>query len=352
MRIAVVSMLTTYHLETGATRRTRRVGEQLAARGHEVTILCAQWWDGDIDAFERNGITYRAVTRVPAAGTFAARLPRALFGLSPDVVHASNHPPAAAAIACTAGTFLRTPVLVDWWRDHDDDGEFAYRRVARGADGVFAPSRMIETDVREHGAKDEAVDVVPESIDMSLVRETPADDRADIVYAREVDRHANVESFLLALAELRTRGWRAAVIGDGPARSDAESMARDLRIDHRVDFLGECSAEQRVAVCKGAHVFVQTADREPFATNLLRALACGCVGIVEYQAASSAHELVEGCPRGVRVTSPQEIADEIAAASDVAHATVNDDFEDYDHRAVLERYLDAYRASLGEYGLL
>jgi hypothetical protein len=52
------------------------------------------------------------------------------------------------------------------------------------------------------------------------------------------------------------------------------------------------------------------------------------------------------------VTSPQEIADEIAAASDVAHATVNDDFEDYDHRAVLERYLDAYRASLGEYGLL
>jgi glycosyltransferase involved in cell wall biosynthesis len=350
MRVAVVSMLTTHLVETGSTRRTRRTAERLAARGHDVTVLCTQWWGGDLEEFEYNDVTYHAVTQVPAAGTFAARIPLALRRVSPDVVHASNHPPAAAVAASATGTFLRAPVFVDWWRDHADDGDLAYNRAARAADQLFAPSHMVKTTVREHGAPDEAVEVVPESIDMSLVRDAPVDDRADVVYARELDRHANVESFLLALAELRTRGWRAAVVGDGPARSDAEEMARELRIDDRVDFLGDCDPERRVSVCKGAHVFVQTADREPFATNLLLALACGCVGVVEYQAASSAHELVEGCPRGVRVTSPQVIADEIAAASEVSHATVNESFASYDHRDVLERYLESYRGALDEYG--
>jgi glycosyltransferase involved in cell wall biosynthesis len=350
MRVAVVSMLTTHLLETGGTRRIRRTAERLADRGHDVTVLCTQWWGGDIEEFEQDGVTYHAVTQVPAAGSFATRLPFALRRVSPDVIHASNHPPAAAVTAGTAGTVLRTPLVVDWWRNHGDDGAFAYRRAARTADRVFAPSQMVKTAVREHGAPDDAVEVVPESIDMSLVREAPVDDRADVVYARELDRHANVESFLLALAELRTRGWRAVVIGDGPARSDAEQMARDLRIADRVDFLGDCSTEEAVSVCKGAHVFVQTADREPFATNLLLALACGCVGVVEYQAQSSAHELVEGCPRGVRVTSPQEIAAEISAASEISHSTVNESFASYDHGAVLERFLESYRTVLDDYG--
>jgi glycosyltransferase involved in cell wall biosynthesis len=351
MRVAVVSMLTTHLLETGSTRRLRRTAERLAAHGHDVTVLCTQWWGGDVEAFEQNGVTYRRVTRSPAAGTFAARLPLALRQVDPDVVHAGNHPPAPAIVAAGTGTLLRTPVVVDWWRDHGDDGDLAYRRAVRAADRVFTPSQMVKTSVREHGAPDDAVEVVPESIDMSLVREAPVDGRADVVYARELDSHANVESFLLALAELRKRGWQAVVLGDGPARSDAESMARELRIEDRVDFLGACSLETQVSVCKGAHVFVQTADREPFATDLLLALACGCVGVVEYQAASSAHELVEGCRRGVRVTSPQEIADEIAAASDVSHATVNESFASYDHREVLERYLGSYRTVMDEYGL-
>jgi glycosyltransferase involved in cell wall biosynthesis len=159
-----------------------------------------------------------------------------------------------------------------------------------------------------------------------------------------------VESFLLALAELRDKGWRAVVIGDGPARDDAERAASDLRIDDRVTFLGELPAEEGVPIMKGAHVFAQTATWEPFATNLLWGLACGCVGVVEYQADSAAHELVEGCDRGVRVTSSQEFAHEIEAAARAESTTVNEAFASYHHREVLERYLSLYRERLDEYG--
>ncbi|WP_129114927.1 glycosyltransferase [Halegenticoccus tardaugens] len=351
MHVGFVSMIASPARER-SVRRTRRVAEALSARGHEATVLCARWWDGDDPEFEREDVVYRAVTGTPSKRSFASKLPFALRKVRPDVIQAVNSPPSHVVAAGAAGRLLRTPLVVDWWRDVANDPSRGYRRAARSADAVVAPSETVKTRVREHGASEGDVRVIPESIDLSLVRDVPVDNRADVVYARDLDEDANVESFLLALAELRDRDWRATVVGDGSERDRAERTARDLRIDDRVEFLGDLPPEERVPILKGAHAFAQTATREPFPTDLLRALACGCVGIVEYQAGSSAHELVEGCERGRLVTNPQELADELIAAAAVERATTNDAFEAFDRESVLERYLDCYRDALDGYGFL
>ncbi|MFC7204294.1 glycosyltransferase [Haloferax namakaokahaiae] len=350
MRVALVSMLTQNHEETGATVRTRRTAELLAERGHEVVVLCAQWWDGEIHEFDHNEVTYRAVTTTPSSGTFASKVPFALREVKPDVIQVVNCPPSHVTAVKTAARFLRVPVVVDWWSKDDRGSARAYRRAAKSPDAVLVPSEMIRTEVRELGTKSDDVHVVPEPIDVDLVREAAAEERADVVYARDLDEHANVESFLLALAELRDKNWRAVVIGDGPERQTAEQTARDLRIDDRVSFLGDLSAQEIVPILKGAKVFAQTATFEPFATNLLWALACGCISIVEYQARSSAHELVEGRERGVLVTSPQELADEIVAASGYDHWTIDEDFSTYDYRNVIAEYEGIYTAEIDDYG--
>ncbi|QCJ47634.1 glycosyltransferase [Haloprofundus sp. MHR1] len=350
MRVAFVSMLTTHHEETPVTRRTRRIVRYLSERGHEVVVLCAKWWGGDVHEFEHEGITYRRVTDEPAARGFASKLPFALRKVGADVIHATNTPPGQVAAAKTAGRFLRTPVVVDWW-DDVDYAPSGYRRAAKRADLVVAPSQTVKTRVREHGASESDIEVVPECIDTSLVRDADSDERAQLVYARHLDEHANVESFLLSLAELRDRDWSAAVVGDGPERERAERTARDLRIDDRVTFLGALSDAELVSVLKGAHVFVQTAEREPFARNLLWALACGCVSVVEYQVGSSAHELVEGRERGSLATSPQEIAERIAAAGAFDHWTDDEAYREYDCQNVLDRYVDCYERVVANYGL-
>jgi len=125
----------------------------------------------------------------------------------------------------------------------------------------------------------------------------------------------------------------------------------DLRIDDRVTFAGACDREERVATYKGAHAFVQTAYRKCFAAELLRAMACGCVGIVEYQVESSAHELIEGVDRSFRTTSPEQIADAIVDAGEYERLTVDEDWTDYDRRPILERYLQTYRDLQADYGL-
>ena len=343
MRVAFVSLFAPGHGETPARKRTRRVARGLADRGHDVTWLCARWWGGDHDVFEEDGIAYRSVTVEPSPSAFAARLPFALRRVAPDVVHAVNTPPTSGLGVTVAGTLSRTPVVFDWWRDHPADSRRRYRLLARSADAITTPSRTTKTRIREYGAAGDDVRVIPESIDFDLVVDADVDDRYDAVYARRLDRHANVETFLLGLAELRGRDWTAAVVGDGPERARIESVASDLRIADRVDFLGDLPLRERVRIFKGTHVVVATATWETFATELLWALACGCVALVEYQADSSAHELVEGRERGRLVTSPAELADEFVAVGDLERRSVDRDFAGYDRDAVLDRYLDTYR---------
>lgn len=316
-----------------------------------MTVLSSRWWDADFREFEEDGITYRGIADRPSARAFAAKVPFALRRLDPDVVQARATPPGAAVAAGMACRLKRRPLVLDWW-DVAPGANGNYRRAIGAANRILTPSRTVKTQVRERGADASKVRVIPESIDYSLVRSADVDERFDVVYARPLDADANVETFLLALAELRRRDWRAAVVGDGPARSVAEETAADLRIDDRVHFLGELPIEERVGIFKGTHVFAQTARYEPFATDLLWALAAGCVALVEYQADSSAHELVEGRERSKLVTSPQELAEEIAAAGNLQRRSVDDRFEEYDHGAVLERYLDCYRTEIEAYGLL
>jgi glycosyltransferase involved in cell wall biosynthesis len=352
MRVAFVTMETTHYRDSGGARRFERIAGHLAGRGHDVTVFCSKWWDGHDERVVRDGIVYRAVAVSPEPVRFAARLPAVLAYHAPDVVHMRPAPPLAVARARLGCSAARLPLVVEWYGDEPIDDARFLAQAATLPDLVVTPSEMVRTAVRELGATDETTRVVPESIDWSVVESAETAGAVDVVTAHRLDATANVGTLLLGLAELRDREWSATIIGDGPERESYERQARDLRIDDRVTFAGACDNRRRVALYRGAHAFVQTAHRAYFATELLRALACGCVGIVEYQAESSAHELVEEHPRSYRVTDPQELADAIVDAGTFDRWTVDDDWESYDHEPVLERYLAAYRDLAEGYGLL
>lgn len=350
MRVAFVSLYVDDQRTEGATRRIRRIAEGLAARGHDVTVCCSRWWQGSVSTFTQNDVAYIGLTEAKTPRAFALKLPFVLRRIAPDIIHATNSPPSQVIAAATAGIMIRTPLVVDWWQVDETDHPWVVRRAARAGSRHFTPSQLIKTDVRSVGGDTDSIIRLPESIDFELVRDADIHDRADIVYARRLDDESNIDSFLLALAELRNKQWRTAVIGDGPQRSDAEAMARDLRIDDRITFYGSMELEQFVSTLKGAHVFAQTASVEPFARELLWALACGCVGVVEYQARSSAHELLEDYERGARVTDPEGIAAEIESAAEINSSVIAESFSKYDHRAVLKQYEDQYVAVQSEFG--
>ena len=347
MRVAVVTM-DTRHLDDGPrTWRLARVIRRLKERGNEVIVYCHQWWDGDVDEFEQNGISYRAMTTDRSAGQFATRLPFALRRDKPDIVHASYAPP-SLAVAATAGKLLtRRPVLVEWYGDIPVDGTRRIpRAAARRASALVTPSRYVQTRVRELGAADEDTHIIPDWIDIERIQDIPPADGPDILTARRLDEEANVDMMLLGLAELRDRDWTAIVIGDGPARHQFEAKAAELRIDDRVRFVGEVPRDQRIAHYRAARVFVQTARRCPFPRELLWALACGCAGVVDYQEHSAAHELVERFDRGFLTTGSEELSEAILEAAALDERTSNDAFDRYDDDRVLDQYFDVYDSLL------
>lgn len=343
MRVAVVAKETVHAVDTARTRRLDRLARHLVEAGNEVIVCCDQWWGGDAATFEQDGIAYRRVTTDGSARKFATRVPFVLRRLDPDIVHASYWPPAAAVGTAAARWIARTPVVVDWYGDEpvDPEARFVTRSVTAPS-AVIVPSRHVETTVRELGAPDERVHVIPESIDVGQIRQQPPADRPDIVTARHLDEEANVDMMLLGLAELRDRDWTAMVIGDGPALEFYKQKAAELRIEDRVTFPGELPRDVRISHFKAAHVFVQTAERCPFGGELLWALACGCVGIVDYQEESAAHELVEAFDRGFRTTDAEELGQAIVDAAELDELDYDDRFEEYHHSRVLERYLDLY----------
>lgn len=342
MRVAFVAMHA--RRETDGIRRLRSLAERLAARGHDVSLFCTQWWPGYDRAREENGVVYRPVTLGPEPIPFALRLPVSLLRFRPDVVHVAPEPPGVVLAARAGATLARAPLVCDWYGDEDLPANRRTRWAARAPETVVTPSEMVAAQVVERGADTSQVRTIPVGVDLDLVRSVdPREDAADVVYARRLDDDANVESLLLALAEHRRQEWTAEIIGDGPRREAYEQQAADLRIDDRVDFVGERDREERIATYRGAHVFVQTARRACFATELLWALACGCVGIVEYQADSSAHELISGRERGFRVTTPEEVEDALVEAADLERLSFDDSFASFDEEAVLERYLACYR---------
>ena len=356
MRVAFVSETVAQHGETGATKRTRRTAEALARRGHDAVVCCAKWWDGDHDTFEQDDVTYRAVTGESPGESrrFSLGLPTALREVDPDVIQATAAVPGHVLVAKLTSLVLRVPLVVDWYDppgpgDADDP---RWRLAATLPEIVLAPSETVKTRVRELGADADAVRVVPNAIDLDAIDAAEPREVADIVYSRRLDGDANLESLLLALAELRDHDWSAVVIGDGPERDVYERQVRDLRIEDRVSFAGDQPLENRLAAFKGAHVYAQTARRESFPTDLLRALACGCAGVVEYHVDSSAHELVEQEDRAFRTTSEQELTDALVTASEMERLDRNENFADYDESAVLEAYLDCYRAAEARMSLL
>ncbi|WP_435345291.1 glycosyltransferase [Haloarchaeobius sp. HRN-SO-5] len=350
MRIAFVALETALHADTAANRRVKGVAEHLAERGHDVVLFCAKWWTGKKAEWEHRGVVYRGlVGDVDSSRKFRYTLPMAVRKFDADVVHVAGSPPKQVSSASKAARLSDAPLVTEWYGDVASYGR-RHRKALKKSDVVVTPSEMVRTTVWEHGAAEGDVEVVPNSIDFESVESVEPVEAGDVVYARRLDDGANLESLLLAMAEHRDVDWSTVVVGDGPRREAYERQAKDLRIEDRVTWLGECDREQRLAVYRGAQVFAQTARRCRFPTELLWGVAAGCIGIVEYHAESSAHELLarrdSDFERGFRTTSEQELTEAIDEAMGMEHRTVDERFAEYDHTPVLERYLQTYRDEL------
>ena len=172
-----------------------------------------------------------------------------------------------------------------------DVAQACERELISGSDQVIVPSRALAQHAVRLGAKDDAVEVLPNAIDPALFEdppELPADqrdrlrDRFVVAFVGSLKPWHGVEILLRAFERLArsTPDAHLLVLGDGPERHRVERAARELGPE-RVTAPGAVDHRQVPAWLRWAHVGVAPYPHLPdFYFSPLK--------VVEYQAAGMA----------------------------------------------------------------
>jgi len=343
MRVAIVERRTVHKEGESSAKRLHIVAELLAMKGHAVSFYCLRWWEGEDREKIHNGVRYYAISDdvEDVEWRFAAQLPSKIKEYEPDVIIADGTERAVVMGSKFTCLFLRKPLILDFYKQIKIEKGSKRRSdfIIGLADMVVVPSEMIQTSVIEAGFGGKLIEKLPNPIKIKRIKDTKKEKVADIVYSKVLDKNCNLETFLLALAELRDVKWKAAIIGEGEMKEIYERQIKDLRISRRVEFLGEVPIEKKIAIFKGAHVCVHTALESKFPKDFLLALACGCVGIAEYHENSSAHELIRPRERGFRITEGEILHQTIREAAEMPRKEIEEEYFGYDEKIFIEKYI-------------
>jgi glycosyltransferase involved in cell wall biosynthesis len=307
----------------GKELRYHELAQRLAQRA-DVHVVTMKWWNGP--STRRDGqVTFRAVSRLHPMYSGERRSYReALFfalaclRLLPfrfDAVDADQFPNFHIFTLRLVTWLKRKRLTVTWhevwgpvyWREYlgwlGRVGWLVEWLTMRMPDQLIAASPQTAARLREILGDRASISVVPNGIDLEGISNSyPVSARVDLVTVGRLLPHKNVEKLLESVALLHAAGLQVTcrVIGDGPQRAALLERARELGIEHAVDFRYDVWEQKDVyALMKAARVAVFPTAREGFGIAVLEAIAC-CLPVVTTSAPDNlARHLVSRSALGV-----------------------------------------------------
>ena len=154
----------------------------------------------------------------------------------------------------------------------------------RNIDGVITKSSALkEKMIANYGIDPGRIRVIFNGVDLAKFapQESPVEsgDEKRILFVGSLQKVKDVAGNLLpAIARLDSRrgsDFRLHLVGDGVEEPRIRAAVAELRISHRVSFLGRCSHEEIAAHYGRADVVVLSSRREGTPNVLMEAMACG-----------------------------------------------------------------------------
>jgi len=273
-------------LAGGAEIHLHEIFGRLAARGHDVALLCGGW-PGCEPTAELDGIAVRRVgTRYTFPFLARAAFRREFAGRGYDLLVEDVNkiplgatrwggPPVVALVphlfGGTAFQELAAPLAAAVWL-----AERPLGRVYRGAP-FQAISVSTAEDLAERGIPRESVEVIYPGID--TVGYTPLEaDRAPepvFAYLGRLKRYKGVHHVVRAFAALGHPTATLEIAGAGDYRPALERLAASLDLSERVRFLGRISEAEKHLLLRRAWALVFASPKEGWGITNLEAAASG-----------------------------------------------------------------------------
>jgi glycosyltransferase involved in cell wall biosynthesis len=274
----------------GAEIHLHEIFGRIAARGHEVALLCGGW-PGSPPRATLDGIdVHRVGTRFTFPFLARRHYERVLAGAGWDVlVEDINKVPlftprwgARRVVALVPHLFGTTvfreaawPMAAMVW--------LAERPIPRAYRGVpfEAISDSTASDLAARGIARGDIEVIYPGIDAARFTPAPAQREATplFVYLGRLKRYKGVDIVIRAFAEMAHPGARLAIAGTGDHRPELERLAASLDLGARVTFLGFIPEEEKLALLRRAWALVFASPKEGWGITNLEAAAC-CTPVV------------------------------------------------------------------------
>lgn len=296
MRIAQVSPWFSPHFG-GVETHVRSLSQELARRGHEVTVVTSRH---DPSLPQEEAMDGFRVVRVRPRFIFmrtpiAPRMRASLRDAAADIVHAHSPPPLASRYAGVVASERGIPYVVTYHCDVDLPSAFGslvesvYRR-SLGASTLRNAARVIVT-TRTYAATSRAVwrynpTVIPNAVDHrrfrpdvdgSRIRSTlsiPPDVPLVLLVGRIVP-HKGIEHFVEAARYVPEA--RFLIAGEGSLLEPMKRLAVSMGVSDRVRFVGRVSEARLPEIYAACDVFVlpSVSRLEAFGIVALEAMATG-----------------------------------------------------------------------------
>src|SRR5258708_8856872 len=173
------------------------------------------------------------------------------------------------------------------------------------SDGVTSISEYLRArTVEEFGVSNE-IRVIHNFVNCDLYKPPPEKPTgATLIHVSNFRPVKRVLDCIRILAEARKEvPAHLLMVGDGPDRGPAERLARELKVDRHVTFLGKQDHVERLL--PQAHVLLMPSELERFGLSALEALACGVPAVATN--VGGVPELITHCVDGF-LEKPGDIA--------------------------------------------
>jgi N-acetyl-alpha-D-glucosaminyl L-malate synthase BshA len=150
------------------------------------------------------------------------------------------------------------------------------------SDGVTAVSHDLKRETFQSFKITNEIEVIPNFIDLEKFKKQKKDHfkkaicpngEALVVHTSNFRKVKRVTDVIRIFANIHNEiPSKLLMIGDGPERTKAEAMCRELEISHEVRFLGKLEAVEEVLSV--ADLFLMPSEKESFGLAALEAMAC------------------------------------------------------------------------------
>jgi len=181
-------------------------------------------------------------------------------------------------------SFRKIPVVVNY-RGGEAQTYFekSFSRVKPSLDKaskVVVPSDFLKSVFEKF---DVATEVIPNILNLDRFKplEKPDSnensDQFRIVITRNLEPIYGIDTAIKAAAKILVQipGARVSIAGSGPQLSELQSLAKELDIEHAVEFVGRLEPDDMAALYRSADMMINPSNVDNMPNSILESLACG-----------------------------------------------------------------------------